>query len=175
MQESKGQEAAEINPLTQEQVTAIASNPIGKTDVAKAAIKVAKFRDIAGPSICNKKPESEDVAKEADSTIGEKDIVTNKSKSCGLVSVEVYGEDEAIEASIKTEPEDHEERQSNSSEIYEKPKEQELPVLVASTKRKDVDEEEDLNQRKKMKLLDAALNNLKASKSPQRGTLEMPY
>ena len=112
-------------------------------------------------------PESEEVAKEADGTIGTKDVITNVPGSGGLVSVEVFGEEEAIETSIKTEIEDHHEKQTNSLEIYEKPMERLHAGLEASTKRRDVDEEEDLNQRKKMKLLDAALNNLKVSKSPQ--------
>ena len=159
---SQGQKAAEVNPLTQGQVTAIASNPPGKTEVGKTST----CQDVADSSICNKKPELQDAQKEADATVGEKDVITDKPESGGLVSVEVYGEDEAIESSIKTEPEDYAEKPSNYSEIYEKPKEPELAVSVASTKRRDVYEEEDLNRRKKMKLLYSALDNLKVSKSP---------
>ena len=76
-----------------------------------------------------------------------------------MVSVDVYGENDASATHVKTDPHDNVEKQSDSSETHDKP-----PVTMqASTKRQD--EEEDLNQEKKIKLFDAAFDNLKGSKS----------
>lgn len=86
-----------MNPQVQAQATYITYNPAENPNFTT---EVSTCKDIAASR--DRNPESEDVAMEADSTIGAKDAITEVSGSCELVSVEVYGEEEANETSIKT-------------------------------------------------------------------------
>ena len=96
--------------------------------------------------------------------------------SVGVVSVEVYGEDEDDKTEVKTEPQEDEIEpiSTNNSESPEEPQKEVGGVGPSAKRKENLAEEEKEAQAKKMKLLDIALDNLKVPKSPPKVGKEAP-
>jgi len=94
---------------------------------------------------------------------------TPQAAAGGVVSVEVYGEEEETVTVVKTEPE---ETQPMDTEVDNTQKEKTVVNKLVAEKRKANTDNDELTKMKKKKLLETALQTLATVKSPEKAAVE---